>query len=178
MNQRGIPGIFLSTTGLLTVYIVLFIITGHYYTHAFEYSGYCTKMCKYGRGGNLCKCSAVHFAGKRQPDEKAVGGGFRQHYRLLTNELPEPSNFPRDPIQVLAAENHVDEKGNEDWSYDVEHPGPLAQALSRDPILKDTIRGYLGQIKRRFVLVHALFCFDTLHWLLSHVLCFLTGLLT
>jgi hypothetical protein len=32
---------------------------------AFEYSGYCQKMCMWGRGGNLCKCNAVHFAGKR-----------------------------------------------------------------------------------------------------------------
>jgi hypothetical protein len=32
---------------------------------AFEYSGYCRQMCMVGRGGNLCKCSAVHFAGKR-----------------------------------------------------------------------------------------------------------------
>lgn len=32
---------------------------------AFEYSGYCSRMCMWGRGGNLCKCSAVHFAGKR-----------------------------------------------------------------------------------------------------------------
>ncbi len=34
-------------------------------TEAFEYSGYCQKMCMWGRGGNLCKCNAVHFAGKR-----------------------------------------------------------------------------------------------------------------
>ena len=47
---------------------------------AFEYSGYCTKMCMWGRGGNLCKCSAVHFAGKRTGsadeggDSEAIGG--------------------------------------------------------------------------------------------------------
>ena len=32
---------------------------------SFEYSAYCNKMCSYGRGGNLCKCNAVHFVGKR-----------------------------------------------------------------------------------------------------------------
>jgi len=31
----------------------------------FEYTEYCEKMCMWGRGGNLCKCNAVHFAGKR-----------------------------------------------------------------------------------------------------------------
>ena len=50
----------------------------------FEFSGYCQKMCKYGRGGNLCKCSAVHFAGKRQP-ELEKDGGYGQPYRYLTN---------------------------------------------------------------------------------------------
>nr|QUP52027.1 HFAamide [Urechis unicinctus] len=41
-------------------------------TCAFEYSGYCVKMCTWGRGGNLCKCNAVHFAGKRVPQASDV----------------------------------------------------------------------------------------------------------
>ena len=32
---------------------------------AFEYSAYCVSQCKQGRGGNLCKCNAAHFVGKR-----------------------------------------------------------------------------------------------------------------
>jgi len=40
-----------------------------YNAKRFEYSGYCIKMCMVGRGGNLCRCNAVHFAGKRQPEE-------------------------------------------------------------------------------------------------------------
>lgn len=34
-------------------------------TAAFEYTAYCQKLCLWGRGGNLCKCNAVHFVGKR-----------------------------------------------------------------------------------------------------------------
>ncbi|ELU01627.1 hypothetical protein CAPTEDRAFT_227908 [Capitella teleta] len=45
--------------------LVLVVLACCLATDAFEYSGYCRKMCMVGRGGNLCKCSAVHFAGKR-----------------------------------------------------------------------------------------------------------------
>ncbi len=45
------------------VVLSLVLLTGS--ISAFEYSGYCQKMCMWGRGGNLCKCNAVHFAGKR-----------------------------------------------------------------------------------------------------------------
>jgi len=31
-------------------------------------SDYCYQACAWGRGGNLCRCNAVHFAGKRSPD--------------------------------------------------------------------------------------------------------------
>ncbi len=31
----------------------------------FDMGKYCRPLCKKGKGGNLCKCSAVHFAGKR-----------------------------------------------------------------------------------------------------------------
>ena len=31
----------------------------------FNMKAFCEKECKLGRGGNLCQCNAVHFAGKR-----------------------------------------------------------------------------------------------------------------
>jgi len=45
------------------------------FTFSFEYSSFCNKMCLHGRGGNLCKCNAVHFVGKRGiwGDESALG---------------------------------------------------------------------------------------------------------
>lgn len=33
--------------------------------HSFEYVSYCDSVCKWGKGGNLCKCTAGHFVGKR-----------------------------------------------------------------------------------------------------------------
>jgi hypothetical protein len=45
---------------------------------SFEFSAYCQKLCLWGRGGNLCRCNAVHFVGKRRRDgvaAAALGGG-------------------------------------------------------------------------------------------------------
>jgi len=33
---------------------------------SFEFAAYCQKLCIWGRGGNLCRCNAVHFVGKRR----------------------------------------------------------------------------------------------------------------
>lgn len=33
---------------------------------SFEFAAYCQKLCVWGRGGNLCRCNAVHFVGKRR----------------------------------------------------------------------------------------------------------------
>src|ERR1044072_5680103 len=30
-----------------------------------DIASYCKAMCSLGRGGNLCRCNVVHFAGKR-----------------------------------------------------------------------------------------------------------------
>lgn len=51
---------------ILALAQVLFIIQ----IHSFEFGGYCQQMCMIGRGGNLCKCSAVHFAGKRDSSSR------------------------------------------------------------------------------------------------------------
>ena len=53
-----------AVTLALTVILVALMLTVHE-TNSFEYMGYCQKMCRWGRGGNLCRCNAVHFAGKR-----------------------------------------------------------------------------------------------------------------
>ncbi|KAK2141406.1 hypothetical protein LSH36_1107g00003 [Paralvinella palmiformis] len=72
----------LSYHQMLSLVAILMVISQSCET--FEFSGYCLKMCKYGRGGNLCKCSAVHFAGKRE-NERENDGGFGQPYRYLTD---------------------------------------------------------------------------------------------
>ena len=62
----------------MIVYISLVAETG---VDAFELAGYCRQLCLRGRGGNLCKCNAVHFAGKRD------GGGSEDDY--LDQSLPD-----------------------------------------------------------------------------------------
>ena len=47
----------------LAVLAICSILT--YQASAFDYSGFCRQKCMRGHGGNLCKCNAVHFAGKR-----------------------------------------------------------------------------------------------------------------
>ena len=78
----------------------------------FELGSYCRTACLHGRGGNLCKCSSAHFAGKRGrafPSlEERLGGGGRGS--LLTNtdsnanegeegeELPTETEFEREEL--------------------------------------------------------------------------------
>lgn len=49
-----------------------------------EYTKYCERMCMYGRGGNLCRCNAVHFAGKRA--QQLSGDELRGH--LVEDDVP------------------------------------------------------------------------------------------
>ena len=52
---------------------VLLLVGGPGFSEAgFKIGSYCRALCAHGRGGNLCKCSAVHFAGKRDHDDNAV----------------------------------------------------------------------------------------------------------
>ena len=49
--------------------LCLFVCSLHFlvlYASCFEFTSFCSTQCKIGRGGNLCKCNAVHFAGKRR----------------------------------------------------------------------------------------------------------------
>ena len=55
MNVHSRTAVTLFTTFILVLTVC----------SSFEFAGYCRKMCMWGRGGNLCRCNAVHFAGKR-----------------------------------------------------------------------------------------------------------------
>ena len=46
----------------------------------------------WGRGGNLCKCSAVHFAGKRT-DAGASGDGREEDIQALADALDEGNDL-------------------------------------------------------------------------------------
>ncbi len=47
---------------------LLLVAAPHGADATFKIGGYCKHLCLKGRGGNLCKCSVVHFAGKRGPE--------------------------------------------------------------------------------------------------------------
>lgn len=83
---------------------------------SFEYSSYCQKMCMWGRGGNLCKCNAVHFAGKRGISEAMLSDTATQTPDVLLSSndasdtqfhywLPDPAVSSHDlPSYPTASE--------------------------------------------------------------------------
>ncbi|KAI0233496.1 hypothetical protein LSAT2_016248 [Lamellibrachia satsuma] len=79
---------------VLTVFGLPAIVSG------FEYSAYCEKMCMFGRGGNLCKCNAVHFAGKRvvlQPKLRSAVLARYAGWRQWRMSLGPPMSNTRAP---------------------------------------------------------------------------------
>lgn len=51
---------------------------------------FCTRRCNLGRGGNMCKCSGFHFAGKRNPIDSvnSLNLGNSDIYRILEESKP------------------------------------------------------------------------------------------
>lgn len=52
-----------AVTGLTLM--LLLVVVSQDVSHSFEYVSYCDNVCRWGKGGNLCKCTAGHFVGKR-----------------------------------------------------------------------------------------------------------------
>ncbi|XP_059167689.1 uncharacterized protein LOC131949768 [Physella acuta] len=85
-------------------------------TFSFDVEGFCRNRCLHGRGGILCKCSAIHFAGKRShPHPGANGystdqdlGSVQSLTNIIKNayaqENPEP---PRDMYRLHDISQHV-----------------------------------------------------------------------
>lgn len=68
-----------------TIFLLVNLVT------CFELSGYCRHQCMKGQGGNLCKCNAVHFAGKRTAHvtdavQVALADVFNTPEELVTNQ--------------------------------------------------------------------------------------------
>ena len=57
---------FLAATLLLLTVVEKASLAAASGAQSFEYPPYCQKLCIWGRGGNLCRCNAVHFVGKRR----------------------------------------------------------------------------------------------------------------
>lgn len=51
---------------LVVVYLLAICVFANE-TH--QHSAYCQNLCTWGRGGNVCRCNAVHFTGKRATEE-------------------------------------------------------------------------------------------------------------
>jgi len=60
----------------------------------FALSTYCLSMCKWGRGGNLCKCHAAYFAGKRSSASSGGSSGGRSRVAAETGMLTDDDEWP------------------------------------------------------------------------------------
>ena len=92
---------------------VLLLVGGPEFTEArFEFGAYCRKLCAWGKGGNLCKCNAVHFAGKRgdaedlTQEQEMLGDGGDTYYPDLPefmdkDEDEEPKQSSLDNIRKI-----------------------------------------------------------------------------
>ena len=60
--NRATEGSLYFCIGLIAVILLISVPEE---VEGFDTGKYCRLLCKKGKGGNLCKCSAVHFAGKR-----------------------------------------------------------------------------------------------------------------
>lgn len=54
---------------LVVVYLLAICVFANE-TH--QHSAYCQNLCTWGRGGNVCRCNAVHFTGKRASTEDSI----------------------------------------------------------------------------------------------------------
>jgi len=52
-----------------------------------SFTAYCQKLCMWGRGGNLCRCNAVHFVGKRRDVRQQQTGQDIQYEQLTGKNL-------------------------------------------------------------------------------------------
>lgn len=56
---------------------------------SFEFADFCQRLCLWGRGGNLCRCNAVHFVGKRRPQTSTAAADW---LHLITAAAAEPAD--------------------------------------------------------------------------------------
>ena len=78
---------------------------------AFEYSAYCESQCKIGRGGNLCRCNAVHFAGKRTLGST---GGKEPAYNSIYDRAPGYDGIRKEElVRLLSYLINSDRTGKE-----------------------------------------------------------------
>ena len=118
---------------VLVTLVMLFILCSivSYQTNAFDYSGFCRQKCMRGHGGNLCKCNAVHFAGKRtgtyigsiddSPDVALDGFVSSKIIQYFRKKLAD--SFMR------TAEDHV---SNADWLSGQSHDNNRALPLEEN----------------------------------------------
>ena len=92
-------------------------------------------MCKYERGGNLCRCDAVHFAGKR-----TVEGASEEEW--------QPGE------EVKEGEEGDEERGEEDWMDDRLQEIMLALSKGFNPRYKSQKRWVV--LQRRVLIKYLL----------------------
>ncbi len=80
--NRATEGSLYFCIGLI---VIILLISVPEDVEGFDAGKYCRLLCKKGKGGNLCKCSAVHFAGKRVKDEDPGNVDFFEDEGQIAN---------------------------------------------------------------------------------------------
>lgn len=82
---------------LCSLVVIYFLAICVFANDTLEYSAYCKNLCTWGRGGNVCRCSAVHFTGKRATEERPGAN--------LTYAGSSPAVNGDDPSRVPAGQS-------------------------------------------------------------------------
>ena len=114
---------------------------------AFEYGAFCASACREGRGGNACKCNAIHFAGKRtvQGSAEAAQGKFEPLAYAEVGDAEDDDRTPDDAryrrladiLQLLQSKDDVNKQANR------------AQHENAQTFHADVIHNYLDTVFKR-----------------------------
>lgn len=78
---------------LCSLVVIYFLAICVFANDTLEYSAYCKNLCTWGRGGNVCRCSAVHFTGKRATEERPGADLSHAGFSPAVNGV-DPSHVP------------------------------------------------------------------------------------
>lgn len=79
---------------LCSLGVIYFLAICVFANDTLEYSAYCKNLCTWGRGGNVCRCSAVHFTGKRATEERPARANLTYAGSSPAVNGDDPSHLP------------------------------------------------------------------------------------
>lgn len=88
---------------LVVVYMLAICVFANE-TH--QHSAYCQNLCTWGRGGNVCRCNAVHFTGKRATEDS-----IEEDVTQLSSPRYANGDYTSNPVPDYQPEDTTPVKG-------------------------------------------------------------------